>query len=297
MCDPDPAPLSTDKENRCRLIGILRLGSCACFLGWAWQHLRWGGPYDAVLWNPNYCGWLADLLGVSWEAYVAEVVTDSRILFGVRLLGFFYAALAVVSITARRDRFVQLSFLALGSLGLAFLTFCKFINSGYVAAILVEQGGQVLAPWVLLLALQRGVKDHLTIGLAIIAFCATFVGHGIYAIGWAPTPGHFYGLTYGILRTGAEATDLFLKFAGVMDFLVCAALVVPPLRRIGLAYAALWGLLTSLSRPAAGMSLALPWWGADQFLHEAVYRMPHITLPIFLFLAFSSFSKERSGNF
>jgi hypothetical protein len=273
-----------EKEQQDWLTWILRLGAGACFVGWAWQHLRWGAPYDAVLWHPDYSGWLAGWFGVSWETYVADVMTDRRILLGVRLLGVLYLVLAIIAFTATRRRYVQLACLAIGSASLAFLAYCKFVNAGYAQAVFVEQGGQVLAPCVLLLALRRGISDRWTIGLAVVAFCATFIGHGIYAIGWAPTPGHFYGLTHAVLGFEEAAADTFLKCAGFLDFLVCGALLFPKLRQPALAYAVLWGLLTSLARPVAGMSTALPWWGADQFLHEAVYRAPHVALPLFLFL-------------
>ena len=32
------------------------------------------------------------------------------------------------------------------------------------------------------------------------------------------------------------------------------------------------------------MSLSLNYWGADQFLHEAVLRAPHFLIPLYLFL-------------
>lgn len=270
------------------MIWTLRIGACACFLGWAWQHLRWSVPYDALLWNPDYLDWLAKTFGVTWETYVAEVMTDRRILFGERLLGFVLLGLAVIALTARPTSRVQLVCLGTGSGLLALVASCQYLNAGHAPAMFVEHGGQILAPVVLILALKRGVQDRWTINTAIAAFCATFIGHGIYAIGIAPTPGHFYGMVSAILGWGENATDLFLKIVGVLDFVVCVGVFVPSLRRPCLAYAALWGLLTALARPIAGMSLAAPWWGVDQFIHEAVLRTPHMALPFFLFLAFSA---------
>lgn len=283
MREPSTDPVS---EIRCWPSLVLRAGVCACFAGWAWQHLRWGAPYDVMLWSPGHFGWLARMIGVSWENYVAEVMTDGRILLGVRLLGLFYAALAVLALTAKRNHPLQLICLGIGSFGLAMQAFCKFIKEGEQMVVFVEQGSQILAPWVLILALRRGAGDRRTLGTALLAFWMTFAGHGIFAIGWAPTPGHFYGLTHAIFGFGERAADLFLKGAGALDFLVCAAVLWPRMRQAALTYAVLWGALTGLARPVAGMSLVLPWWGADQFLHEAVYRAPHAALPLFLLLVF-----------
>ena len=271
-------------EPPCRLTLILRIGAGACFAGWAWQHLRWSVPYDAVLWNPDYLDWLARAFGVSWETYVAEVMTDRRILFGERLLGVAYLALTVLAMIAKRESRWQSVGLGIGSALLAAASFCVYVHAGHAVATFVEYGGQFLAPIVLILALRRGVRERWTHIVATIAFCATFTGHGVYAVGLATTPGHFYGMVNAILGFGEAAADWFLKIVGVLDFAVCVGVFVPALRRWCLGYAALWGLLTSLARPVAGMSLAAPWWGADQFLHEAVMRAPHVALPLFLFL-------------
>lgn len=267
-------------------VWILRIGACACFAGWAWQHLRWSVPYDAILWHPDYFNWLASSLDVSWETYVARVVTDQRILLGVRTIGLVYLALAAMALTARRASWIQLTCLIGGSVLLAAVALSKYVEAGYAKASLVEQGGQVLAPVVLFFALRRGVRDRVTIVLALVAFWTTFAGHGVYAIGLAPTPGHFYGLVNAILGTGEETTDVLLKTAGLLDFIVCVGVLVPIFRSGCLAYAAFWGLVTALARPVAGMSTLAAWWGADQFLHEALLRAPHACIPLFLLLVF-----------
>lgn len=265
-------------------VRILRAGTCACFVGWAWQHLRWSVPYDAVLWHPDYFGWLARRLGISWESYIADVMTDGRILTGVRTIGLAYFALGIISLTARRDTLVRLVCLVLGSVLIATASWSQYVDAAQSLATLVEQGGQVLTPVVLILALRCGARDPWTIAVALLAFWTTFAGHGIYATGLAPTPGRFFGLVHAVLGLGPEATAIFLKTAGVLDFFVCVGVLIPILRLGCLTYATVWGLLTAMARPVAGMSIDVPWWGTHQFLHEAVLRMPHACLPLFLFL-------------
>jgi len=269
-------------------IGILRIGACACFAGWAWQHLRWSVPYGTLLWHPDYFGWLARALDVSWETYVADVVTDDRILLGVRMVGVIYLALAILALTATRDSLLQLACLCFGSLALAAVALSKFVDASHAMATLVEHGGQVLTPTVLVLALRRGVADRWTIAVALVAFWTTFAGHGVYALGLAPTPGRFYGLVHAILGAGPELCETLLRTAGILDFLVCLGVLVPVLRAGCLAYATLWGLLTALARPVAGMSVQSAWFGADQFLHEAILRAPHACVPLFLLLVFTA---------
>lgn len=264
---------------------VLRLGVAACFAGWAWQHIRWSVPYDAVLWNPSYFGWLANALGVSWESYVAEVVTDYRIRLFARGVGLGFVALSVVAMAMKRTSKLGMAGLAAGSVSLALIAFCKYVNAGNAVAMFVEYGGQILAPLVLMVVLRWGPLNRWAVGIAAIGFWATFMGHGIYALGIAPTPGHFYGMVAAVLGLGERGSTVFLEVAGVLDFVVCIGVLVPAARSACLVYAAIWGLMTALARPVAGMSLAAPWWGADQFVHEAVLRMPHVALPLFLLLA------------
>lgn len=282
------SPNNPHRSPTDRMIWILRIGVCACFGGWAWQHLRWSAPYDAMLWHPDYFGWLADRIGVTWDEYIAQVMTDRRIRLGVRMTGVVYLVLACFAFTAKRRSVFQQTCLAIGSLLLAILAYCKYVDAGYAMPTLVEHGGQVLIPVVLILALRLGQRHRATLAVAMFAFWTTFAGHGIYAAGIAPTPGRFYGLVHATLGLGPESSDLLLKTAGILDFVVCFGAIVPPLRRFCFAYATVWGLLTALARPVAGMSLEADWWGADQFLHEAILRAPHACLPLFLYFAFRS---------
>lgn len=281
-----PGPLPESRLSHWP-IWILRGGALGCLAGWSWQHLRWGVPYGAVLWNPDYMEWLPAALGRSWEDYVAEIVTDHRLLMASSSLGFLYLIIAVMALTAKKGHPLQLGFLWFGSGLLAVVAFAKFVNSGHSLPTLVEQGGQVLAPAVLVLALCRGLRDRWTLVVAIVAFCATFGGHGIYAAGLEPTPGQFYGMVHQIFGLEEGAADVFLKVVGVLDFVVCLGVLLPLalIRRASLVYAAMWGFLTALARPVAGMSLDVAWWGADQYLHEAFLRAPHVTLPLFLLFA------------
>jgi hypothetical protein len=279
---PEHRSADRDEPGDTRLEWTLRIGACACFAGWAWQHLRWSVPYDAVLWNPDYMGWLSDRMGMSWETYVAEGMTDHRILLGVRCVGWIHLMLAALTLITGRASTVGVACLGFGGGLLGLLAGCKYVDAGHALATFVEHGGQVLSPVILILALRRGLHDRWTICVAVFAFCATFAGHGVYATGMAATPGHFYGMVSAILGLGERGSDVFLKLFGVFDFLACVGLLVPGWRRACLAYGAVWGALTAIARPIAGMSPAAPWWGADQFLHEAVLRAPHAAVPFYL---------------
>ncbi|MEM9368181.1 MAG: hypothetical protein AAGD07_19470 [Planctomycetota bacterium] len=279
--------LSTDAH----LILCLRFGAFCCFAGWTWAHWYWEGPYGALLWSDGTYS-LAESLGLSWDQFVGTGADDGFVQKWVSRLFWPYAACMVLSLSARPKAWWHLAGLVVGSGLLAVLSYAKYVAAQYQPPMFLEHGGQMLMPIVLVLALQFGPRHRSTILTACLAFVATFAGHGSYAVDWWPTPPNFYAMTSVILGVDYETAKSLLLVAGMMDFVVCIGILVPFLRRSAALYGAVWGLLTALARPVAGMSWGLIYWGADQFVHETVLRAPHFVLPLFLFLVWRPDSYE-----
>jgi hypothetical protein len=268
-----------------RAVLVLRIGVAMCFAGWAWQHLYWEVPYARALWDEAAFTFL-ERLGFSFDEQVGDGSGPGVLEQIGRFIGWLYVLLIAAAVTARRDRKVQLIALGLSSALLCLLAWCKYLTAQRHPAMWIEHGGQFLIPTVLILALICGVRSRATIAVAAAAFIMTFVGHGAYALADVP-PGHFLGMIKGVLPVSDSAAHLILRLAGAMDLVICAALLVPmwPVRRAALIYGTVWGLLTALARPVSYMSTDLILWGADQSVHEAVYRAPHVAIPLFLLLA------------
>lgn len=273
---------ATDRRETL-LLWLLRIGTALGFAGQAWQHLYWDAPYGVLLWNPAVYEFLSSR-GMDWDQYVGDGQSQGLVRQAVVAAGLAHAALAVVALTARRRSWVQLSGLAIGAIMLCLLACCRYVQALRVPAMWLEHGGQILMPVLLVLALRLGVKSRTLQWTAVLAVIATFGGHGAYAAGWVPRPGHFQGMIVVILGVTPETAANILEIAGWLDFTVCGAILLPTLRRPAALYAAVWGGLTALARPLAGMKTGLLWWGADQFVHEAVVRAPHLVIPLFLFL-------------
>ena len=172
-----------------------------------------------------------------------------------------------------------------GSGLLVMLSYAKYVAAQCQPPMFVEHGGQMLMPVLLVFALALGVRHRVTVATAIVAIVMTFASHGSYALGIWPTPAAYYAMTCVSLQVEYQTAQAMLQIAGALDFLVCIGIFLPPLRRICALYAIAWGFLTAIARPVAGMSWSLNYWGADQFLHEAVLRAPHFLIPLYLFLA------------
>ena len=265
------------------LVRLLRFGAFACLAGWAWQHLYWEGPYGPLFWRGEALDFVAHH-GGDWDDFVGQTPGAGAVQRWIAWMAWPYVICAALTITARPRAWLQFSGLAVGGLCLAALAYSKYLTAARELPMLVEHAAQVASPVLLALALACGAKHRAVIAATTGAVIMTFAAHGAYALGWWPTPASFYAMATVVLGTDEATTTAILRSAGALDLLICVGLLAPRLRRGCMLYAATWGLLTALARPVAGMSLDLRFWGADQFLYEAMVRAPHFTLPLYLAL-------------
>lgn len=278
------------------LLFLLRLAAFLCFAGWTWIHFYWEGPYGVLLWQDSTYQ-LAHTLGLDWEEFVGSGANDGLVQRGVAAVGWLYLLCTLLTLTVKRTSRWQMISLAAGSGLLVVLSYAKYLSAQRQVPMFVEHGSQMLIPLILVLALRLGVNHRLTVGSAMIAFVMTFAGHGSYAIGWWPTPGNFFAMTSVILHVEYPTAKAILQVAGVLDFLVCIGIFIPKLRRPCVLYGVVWGFLTAIARPVAGMSWSLNYWGADQFLQEAVVRAPHFLVPLFLYLVWRNQDMSTTVSF
>ena len=264
------------------VVAMVRASVVLCFAGWAWQHLRWGAPYRAVLKSSDHFEWLVRLAGGTWADYIGHPTTERAIGLLIQGIGGAYLIVAFATLLVHRRSTVLQAIVLAGSAMLFVLAYCKFLSRFQYWPQWVEYGGQILAPVILVAALTRPVHDRATTRIAQVAVVLTFLGHGLFALGYYPTPGHFTAMVMTIVGVDERTAADLLFVAGALDLFVCVGLFVPGVRIVALGYATVWGFATALARPLAGMSGALPWWGADVHLHEFLYRAPHFILPFFL---------------
>ena len=275
---------AANHETESPLIWLLRLGALLCFAGWTWVHFYWEGPYGALLWHDATYEF-ADWLGIDWDEFVGTGANDGFVQKWLSRLWWPFLFFTTLTLTLRKGAWIQCVCLGTGSLMLCVLSYAKYVAAQYQLPMLIEHGGQILMPVVLIFAIEYGVRHRATIAIAMLAVVTTFVGHGCYACGFWPTPNTFHAMLAVVLKTDFELNQWLLFLAGVLDFAVCIGIFIPRLRQASAMYAACWGFVTALARPVAGMSWDLNYYGADTFLHEAILRAPHFILPLYLFLA------------
>lgn len=276
-------------------IACLRLGAFLCFAGWTWEHYYWEGPYGVILWHDSTFE-LATRFGVTWEEFVGSGADDGLVQIWISRMWWLYLACTVLTLTVRKKSWIQMSGLVAGSGLLVVLSYTEYVAAQYQLPMFIEHGGQMLMPILLVMALAIGGRRRITVIIAVLALIMTFAGHGSYAIGLWPTPGSFYAMMSLVLGVEYPTAQALLRTVGVIDFLVCIGICIPCTRRASALYATVWGFLTAIARPIAGMSWELNYWGADQFLHEAVLRAPHFLIPLYLFLIWRPASVGYENN-
>lgn len=116
----------------------------------------------------------------------------------------------------------------------------------------------------------------------------TFIGHGLYAIGFYNTPFNFSQMVWETFPFFTEKmTKGFLMVFGVLDLIAVVLLFFksrPVLYRVSLVYCVIWGALTAFARIVSTFYIEMPLMSLHDGMYEVIYRFPHFLLPLILLL-------------
>ncbi len=283
--------------NRNTAILLLKITCFCVFLGRAWLHINWDAPYRAFFWDEDLLhNFIERFTDMSWQEYVTSPDMDRFIQNSIKATGFFYLLAAIASLAIKPEEnfasnkprriFNKLLgvVLLVGMLclmGLAYL-YCK--EKFYHVGQFFEYACQFLSPLFLWLLIFNKIDLSRLILPVKIAIALTFTCHGLYAIGYYPRPGPFVDMTLNILPIEEPTAHLFLKVAGVLDFVISAMLFIPRLARPALLYAILWGSLTALARVVANFYWHDLGHTFGYWFWEMLYRVSHASLPLLVWL-------------
>ncbi len=264
----------------------LRLATFLLFAGRAWQHLFWDAPFRALLWDRELMEPVVLFFrGGTWQEYATSTATDSFIQSAIFGFGIFYSFMAVLTLLVRGRMLIRLSWLYfLATAALAFLAFLYSKEKFYHAGQFFEYTIQFLLPLFFLFAVTGRIKLSGLLLYMKIAIALTFSAHGLYAIGVYPVPGVYNDMLISILGVNETAAKQMLMIAGVLDFIVSIGLFIPRLAKYAAMYAVLWGGMTALARTWGFFYLDFPLESLHQNLHETFIRMPHMLVPLAVYL-------------
>lgn len=269
-----------------RWLLALQAGVCLTLAARGWLTWRWDSPLRTLVWQE---GWWTNLLnrgfGVSWNEFARH--SEPTLTRTLEAIGIGLMICAIVPCLATRDSLRWTRWLLVpAGLVLALDAFARWVEVDWQFAMSIEHALQVFTPFALLMILGRAKTRPTWILLTIAAISLTFVGHGLYALGFHAVPLNFQTMTMKLLGCEQETALLFLRIVGWLDLVAVVGLWFPTTRRWALFYMIAWGAATALARPLAYGSL-------DPWLAEMLVRTPHWLFPLLLFFGLS---KNATGE-
>ncbi|MEM9527751.1 MAG: hypothetical protein AAGA31_14145 [Bacteroidota bacterium] len=259
-------------------------------------------PLRTLLWDSNWWGWAAELLRFSWQEWVTSTSVDRFINWTGRFFGLilFLTGLQILFWQQWVERFgirrVPIVFAFFILLLQHFLIWKDhFWNLGHLLELSLQTSALLI--WLFYLYLEiklPGFKDAREQVIVTRAYwwgvrlltAATFVGHGLYAVGYHPVPANFVMMTQSGLGVGEENARQLLWMVGWLDFLAALLLVLPwrKSQLLALCWIIPWAILTSLARLWSYGGLVPFDTLLTQWAPEVIRRLPHILVPVALFL-------------
>ena len=280
-----------------RLFKIL-IATCLClFAGRAFQHLFQDIPIRTVLWNQRLMeGVVTHILGMSWDSYVTDPSWDGRIQLPVRILGGLYVVCITVCILLLSGKRKNLgAWLITGSVGLFLLAYLYFAEKFFRLGELMEYTAQWASPIFLYLFVYRRATLPVLRLCMCLAVSLTFAGHGLYAIGFYPVPGHFIDMMIMTLHVQESTAVILLNVAGWIDLVIAVLIFIPYTSRYVALYAFVWGLLTALARVWSNFDTGLVADSLYQWIPEVLYRAPHALIPLAVYYMSSKLAAKTSA--
>jgi hypothetical protein len=263
------------------LISFLRFLTCCIFLGRAWQHWFWDIPMRELLWDEHLMTTpVKVLLGIDWETYISSMTVNAWMESMVSTVGFFYLGCSVAAIFVNKNRKWLGRLLIIGAVGLFLLAGLYWVEKFMKIGQWIEYSLQITTPVFLYYTIFKPQKD-LTLWMKI-AIALTFIGHGLYALGYYPVPAHFVQMMIDGFGINEASSMTFLKIVGIVDLIVAIGIFIPFLEKPSLIYCVVWGTMTAFARIIAHFDFDVPLLSLHQWLYEVLFRLVHGGIPLWV---------------
>ncbi|TXC85379.1 hypothetical protein [Luteibaculum oceani] len=265
------------------VIWILRLAVGLEFFGRAWQFLFLSTPIREFFWNYRLFGWFVEsYTELTWSQYLVHPKTETYLNLLQFIIGLCFLVASASAFLGKKPK--TLLPLLIGVMWLIPISWTQYFGVAYNWIMWLEYAGQVFTPLILFWVLVLNPKSSAVLTTACVIAGITFVCHGVYASGIRPIPEKFIGLTVGSLGVGRQNALVFLKIAGILDFICVLALFWKTSRKWGLIYMCFWGFVTAFARVIAHFYAFDLWNSLSQWSYEFFIRSPHFLLPIAILL-------------
>lgn len=277
---------------------LFKFALLSVLLGRGIYLLLWDAPYRSVLWDEALLSGVINSFG-SWEAWVSSPALDQGIILFTQLQGGILL-LTALSLFLPFKKLTSTTLL-LSTINLALLAFAGFWNSHHQVGYFFEYALQISLPLAYYLNLKPSFQKMVT-PIVAVACALTFLGHGLYAIGYYIRPGRFVDMVLAILPVEQASAHKLLFLAGVFDLLffllTLVALMMPQKISAKLVMrffllASFWGFATASARWFAYVEWqmladTLMMWGP-----QVLYRLVHGAAPLWLYFQWQHYRDSQ----
>jgi len=282
--------INFDEKNH--LIWVLRLSTFFVFFGRGIEHIFFDAPFRAILWDQSIMEYFVTTFSnLTWQEYATSAKVNQYIGVLNKVTGILFLFSSVLALCIKPKNIKLSKILVLGSVLLMLLSAIFYKEKFYKIGQLIEYSCQMFSPLFLYIILKfTTLRTNKLFFFIKIAIAFTFLGHGLYALDIYVRPGYWTDMAIGSLRfVGLHFSEFTVNkiifYAGILDIAVAIGVFLPAkYARPFIIWAAIWGLLTALSRVIGYTNIDPTWNTFFQYLPHTIYRLPHFLIPIAAFL-------------
>lgn len=262
---------------------LMQLAVFTTLIGRGLLYLFWDGPLRVLLWDESLMSSLVSNIGYSWSEWVTSINVEEGIKLATKIIGGLFVFCAVTPfLITKYERFTKYSLLLAVTLSLVHVllrTKAQFYQLGQF----IELTLQWMSPLLLLLITLKAFDTKIDYVFRL-AIAFTFIGHGLYAIGYYPVPGNFQDMVMSGFGVDRNTSIVVLQMAGILDFIAAGILLLPNRKWAawGLYYIIIWGVLTTFARIWSYADLVSTEGMLSRWLPENILRWVHFLIPLAL---------------
>ena len=272
-------------KNR-ELTLLLKLATFSILFGRAWEHFMYDPPYHTFFWDYNYTGWFIEgVLNINWNTFLTTPDYDNNLHLIQLAIGFVFLCTSIsVWFYSGQEKGINILLLT-STILMFFLGLITMKDHEQQFGQLLEMSIQITTPAILYSFLKNELSLDRLIQATKIIVSLTFIGHGLYAIGFYYQPPDFVKMIRSTTSMSYENALISLKLIGALDILAGILLFVPNKRilKICLIHIILWGFITALGRLAGNINYNHFWFTFKQLWHLSMFRLSHGIIPLFLY--------------
>jgi len=263
---------------------FLKISVILVLLGRGYQYLFFSAPFMSLYYYAEFLKpYIEEKTGMLWHDFLSLPEIDNStdaIIYGIGC--FFLITIPFIFLLKKKNfQWLQIPILASG-IGLIFLAVLLTITKNYKVGQFIEYSIQFTSPFLLLSFIRYDWIQHNLLFLLKLLIAFTFVGHGLYAIGYYPVPGYFIDMVIHIFKCSESFARTFLIIAGILDIILAIGLFLPnkSVVKYCLIWAIIWGFSTAIARVVGNYYPDFLMRSLHQTLYEMVYRLPHGLIPL-----------------